>query len=59
MNPLDGTPVYIPRGAKERALQRALLQFSKPENRAAVQEALRILGRTDLIGKGKECLIPQ
>jgi uncharacterized radical SAM protein YgiQ len=59
MNPLDGAPVYIPRGAKERALQRALLQFSKPENRAAVREALRILGRTDLIGKGKECLIPQ
>lgn len=51
MNPLDGTPVYIPRGTKERALQRALLQFSKPENRTLVQEALRILGRTDLIGK--------
>jgi len=57
MNPLDGTPVYIPRGAKERAFQRALLQFSKPENRALVREALRILGRTDLIGKGKECLV--
>ncbi len=57
MNPLDETPVYIPRGAKERTLQRALLQFSKPENRALVREALRMLGRTDLIGKGKECLV--
>jgi uncharacterized radical SAM protein YgiQ len=57
MNPLDGTPVYIPRGTKERALQRALLQFSKPENRSLVREALRILGRSDLIGRGKECLV--
>ncbi len=56
-NPLDGKPVYIPRGAKERALQRALLQFSKPENRTLVREALQILGRTDLIGKGKGCLV--
>lgn len=58
MNPLDGSPVYVPRGAKERALQRALLQFSKPENHEMVREALRMLGRTDLIGRGTECLVP-
>jgi uncharacterized radical SAM protein YgiQ len=58
MNPLDGRPVYVPRGARERALQRALLQFSKPENLELVREALRILGRTDLIGRGKGCLVP-
>jgi uncharacterized radical SAM protein YgiQ len=57
MNPLDGSPVYVPRGAKERALQRALLQFSKPENHEMVREALRMLGRTDLIGRGHECLV--
>ncbi len=58
MNPLDGSPVYVPRGTKERALQRALLQFSKPENHEMVREALRMLGRTDLIGRGHECLVP-
>ena len=57
MNPLDGSPVYVPLGARERSLQRALLQFSKPENHALVREALRELGRSDLIGKGKECLV--
>ena len=57
MNPLDGSPVYVPRGMRERALQRALLQFSKPENHEMVREALRILGRTDLIGRGPECLV--
>lgn len=58
MNPLDGSPVYVPRSARERALQRALLQFSKPENHEMVREALQMLGRTDLIGRGHECLVP-
>lgn len=57
LNPLDGSPVHIPRGSKERSLQRALLQFNKPENRALVREALHELGRTDLIGRGADCLV--
>ncbi len=57
INPLDGTTVHIPRGARERSLQRALLQFNKPENRTLVREALTELGRTDLIGRGKDCLV--
>lgn len=57
MNPLDGEPVYIAKGAHERSLQRALLQFNKPQNRELVREALQILERTDLIGNRPGCLI--
>lgn len=47
----DGTyeKVYVARGAHERRLQRALLQFSHPENAALVREALRKAGRPELI----------
>lgn len=40
--------VFVPKG-RERTLQRALLQFDKPQNRTLVQEALQKAGRTDLI----------
>ncbi|MBN2873762.1 MAG: YgiQ family radical SAM protein [Spirochaetales bacterium] len=57
LDPLSMQPVYVARGAKERAMQRALLQYSKPENRELVLEALRFAGRTDLIGRGPRCLV--
>lgn len=41
--------VYVARGAHERKLQRALLQFNKSENRKLVIEALKTAGRSDLI----------
>ena len=41
--------VYVARGAHERRLERALLQFDKPENRALVREALETAGRKDLL----------
>lgn len=56
-DPLSGEAVYVARGAKERAMQRALLQFNKPENRALVKEALRLAGRSELIGSGPRCLV--
>jgi len=56
-NPLDGKPVYVAKGAHERALQRALLQFNKPQNAPLVREALQKLGRPDLIGTRPSCLI--
>ena len=43
---------------RDRKVQRALMQFFKPENHALVREALISAGREDLIGKGKLCLIP-
>ncbi|MCH5291127.1 MAG: DUF3362 domain-containing protein, partial [Treponema sp.] len=41
--------VYVARGAHERHLQRALLQFNRRENHALVREALEKAGRRDLI----------
>ncbi len=56
-NPLDGSPVYVAKGAHERAMQRALLQFKAPGNAALVREALILAGRRDLIGSGPNCLV--
>ena len=39
-------------------MQRALMQFFKPENYFKVREALIQAGRQDLIGNGCDCLIP-
>ena len=42
----------------DRKMQRALMQFFKPENYFMVREALLKAGRGDLIGNGCDCLIP-
>jgi radical SAM superfamily enzyme YgiQ (UPF0313 family) len=57
-DPINGEPVYVPRGGRERRLQKALLQSFKPENYADVRAALEEADRRDLIGDGPECLIP-
>ncbi len=58
IDPVTGEEVHVPRGARERRLQRALLQFWKPENHEDVRRALEQAGRLDLIGSGPDCLIP-
>jgi uncharacterized radical SAM protein YgiQ len=57
MDPATGEPVHVARGERERAMQRALLQYKKPENRALVREALILAGRRDLIGRGPKRLV--
>lgn len=57
INPFTGERVYVPRAFRERQMQRALLQYRNPANRALVKEALRKAGREDLIGKGPKCLV--
>ncbi len=57
INPLDMKPVYVSTDYREKQLQRALLQYNRPQNASLVREALRKLGREDLIGYGKECLV--
>ncbi|HOV25013.1 MAG TPA: YgiQ family radical SAM protein [Pseudobacteroides sp.] len=57
LDPRDMKPVYVPKSPKEKAMQRALLQFRKPQNYDLVYEALKKSGRDDLIGFGKNCLI--
>ena len=51
--------VYVPLDPHEKAMQRALLQWRRPECRALVKEALEKSGRRDLIGASKRCLIRQ
>ncbi|MBQ3589713.1 MAG: DUF3362 domain-containing protein, partial [Clostridia bacterium] len=57
INPLDMKKVYCTNDYREKQMQRALLQYGKPENRNLVREALTLAGREDLIGFGKECLV--
>lgn len=57
LDPRTMERVYVPRSAHEKAMQRALIQYRKPQNYRLVQEALIKAGRTDLIGFGKKCLI--
>ena len=57
LDPLTMEPVYVPKSREERAMQRALLQFNKPENYPLVKKALLREGRRDLIGKGRDFLI--
>ncbi len=57
LDPASGTGLYVPRGGHEKALQRALLQYRRPENRDLVLEALKKAGREDLIGYGERCLV--
>lgn len=49
--------VYIPRDREEKQMQRALLQFNKPNNYSLVKKALIKANRSDLIGFKETCLI--
>ena len=58
LDPRDMKKVYIERNPHRKAMQRALIQYRDPKNYELVKEALLECHRTDLIGYGKECLIP-
>jgi Domain of unknown function (DUF3362) len=49
IDPMSGKPVEVARHLRDRKLQRALMQFFKPENWLEVREALVQAGRTDLM----------
>ena len=57
-HPLTGEEVYVPREEREKLIQRALMQYWIPRNYPLVREALRELGRNDLIGRAPKCLVP-
>ena len=57
LDPYTMKPVYVPKTAEEKAMQRALLQYFKPQNKRMVISALQKAGRTDLIGNDKRCLV--
>lgn len=58
LDPMTLEPVPVARGLNDRRMQRALLQFFKPENWFLVRDALIEAGRRDLIGDGCDALIP-
>ena len=57
LDPRTMKSVYVPKTPREKAMQRALLQWKRPQNRNRVLEALKEAGREDLIGFGKHCLV--
>ena len=57
-DPMTGKPVTVTKGLRNRRMQKALLQFFKPENYFEVRKALEHVGRQDLIGSGCYSLIP-
>src|SRR5437868_15445769 len=52
IDPFTKKEVHVAKGIKDRKMQRALMQFFKPENYFTVREALIEAGRADLIGGG-------
>ncbi len=58
LDPYTLNPVFVPKSKEEKAAQRALLQYFRPENYDVVRKALVDMGRRDLIGTGKNCLVP-
>ena len=57
VDPRNMEKVYVPRNPHEKAMQRALIQYRKPENYDLVKEALIKGHREDLIGFSEKCLI--
>jgi len=54
----DSEPVLIPKGLKVRRLHKAFLRYHDPNNWPLLREALRRMGRADLIGNGRGHLVP-
>jgi uncharacterized radical SAM protein YgiQ len=54
----DSNQVHSVRGLNERRLHKAFLRFHDPKNWPILREALRNMGRSDLIGRGPDALVP-
>ncbi|WP_407674646.1 YgiQ family radical SAM protein [Paraliomyxa miuraensis] len=54
----EGGEIPVPRGLKVRRLHKAFLRYHDPNNWPLLREALRRMGREDLIGNGKRHLVP-
>ncbi|MES9960941.1 MAG: YgiQ family radical SAM protein [Sedimenticola sp.] len=53
-----GDAVVVPSGTRQRRLHKAFLRYHDPENWPLLREALKKMGRADLIGNGKKHLVP-
>lgn len=59
LDPYTMEPVYVPKTTEEKAMQRALLQYFRPQNHEIVIKALKMAGRKDLIGDSPKCLVSE
>ena len=57
IDPFTMKHVYVAKSYEEKKMQRALLQYRRPENQELIIKALRTAKREDLIGYGPECLV--
>ena len=57
IDPLTMKKIHVTRDYREKQLQRALLQYNRPENADMVREALCMCHREDLIGYSDQCLV--
>ena len=57
LDPYTLQPVFIAKTPEEKAMQRALLQYYRPQNAPLVEKALKACGRYDLIGFDEKCLV--
>jgi uncharacterized radical SAM protein YgiQ len=51
-------PVHVVKGETRRRLQKAFLRYHDPANWPVLRQALRRMGREELIGHTKNCLVP-
>ncbi len=54
----DSEAVVVPKGLRQRRLHKAFLRYHDPDNWPVLREALKRMGRADLIGNGKKHLVP-
>ena len=57
IDPRTMQPVFVPTNPPDKAMQRALMLWKRPEKRPLVLEAIHRTHREDLIGFGKHCLV--
>jgi len=53
-DPLTEEELHVPRGGRERRLQKALVRWKAPESRPLVEEALKLAGRLDLLPRFRQ-----
>jgi len=54
----DSEDVVVPKAGKLRKLHKAFIRYHDPANWPMIREALKNMGRADLIGPGKKQLVP-
>ena len=54
----ENTPIFVAKGLRQRRLQKAFLRYHDPKNWPMLRDALKEMGRADLIGNGKRHLVP-